>query len=201
MSALIKVHQIPRASFETTRSRFFQILHHCSVPWKITPLFFYLKPLYLGEKEPVQVEFSNFWVIGWKFTKLLMSCLELQVSFSLNFGSLFSIMRGNSSVLFYLKLYMIWTKGAHRSAKFQTLNCSHKISPNLYFDRFLRVYKILAKEVPRNYVSWNGRLMQNLKKKTLICCFKNDKNLVKFDPSTQNSQKFSLSFVFIVQSI
>ena len=35
----------------------------------------------------------------------------------------------------------------------------------------------------------------------LICCFKNDKNLVKFDPSTQKSQKFSLSFVFIVQSI
>ena len=35
----------------------------------------------------------------------------------------------------------------------------------------------------------------------LICCFKNDKNLVKFDPSTQKSQKFALSLVFIVQSI
>ena len=59
---------------------------------------------------------------------------------------------------------MIWTKEAHRSAKFQTLDCSHKISPNLYFDRFLKVYKILAKEIPRNFISWNGRLMQNLKK-------------------------------------
>ena len=35
----------------------------------------------------------------------------------------------------------------------------------------------------------------------LICCFKNDKNLVKFDPSTQKSQKFALSLVFIVQNI
>ena len=26
----------------------------------------------------------------------------------------------------------------------------------------------------------------------LICCFKNDKNLVNFDPRTQKSQKFVL---------
>ena len=35
----------------------------------------------------------------------------------------------------------------------------------------------------------------------LICCFKNHKNLVKFDPSTRNSPKRALSFVTIVQSI
>ena len=35
----------------------------------------------------------------------------------------------------------------------------------------------------------------------LICCFKNDKDLVKFDPSTRKSQKYALSFVTIVQSI
>ena len=29
----------------------------------------------------------------------------------------------------------------------------------------------------------------------LICCFKTDKNLVNFDPSTQNSQKFTLWLV------
>ena len=26
----------------------------------------------------------------------------------------------------------------------------------------------------------------------LICCFKNDKNLMNFDPSTQKSQNFAL---------
>ena len=41
---------------------------------------------------------------------------------------------------------MIWTKGANESAKFQTFNCSRKILPNLYFDRLLKVYKILAKK-------------------------------------------------------
>ena len=41
---------------------------------------------------------------------------------------------------------MIWTKGAHQSAKFWTFDCSHKISPNLYFDMLLKVYKILAKK-------------------------------------------------------
>ena len=59
-------------------------------------------------------------MVGWKFTKFLMSCLKPQVNFSLNFTSFFSVMRNNSSVVFYLKLYMIWTKGAHQSEKFQT---------------------------------------------------------------------------------
>ena len=31
LSALMKVHPIPHAIFETTRSGFIQILHHCSV--------------------------------------------------------------------------------------------------------------------------------------------------------------------------
>ena len=31
LSALMKVHPIPHANFETTRSRFIQILHHCSM--------------------------------------------------------------------------------------------------------------------------------------------------------------------------
>ena len=34
------------------------------------------------------------------------------------------------------------------------------------------------------------RVMQSLKKK-LVCRFKNDKNLVNFDPSTAKSQKFA----------
>ena len=43
---------------------------------------------------------------------------------------------------------MIWTKGAHQSAKFQTFDCSRKITPNLYFDRLflLKVYKISQQE-------------------------------------------------------
>ena len=34
------------------------------------------------------------------------------------FGPLFSVMKPNSSVIFHLKLSMIWAKGAHQSANF-----------------------------------------------------------------------------------
>ena len=42
LSVLMKVHPIPHVIFETTRSGFIQILHHCSVSWKITPLLYFL---------------------------------------------------------------------------------------------------------------------------------------------------------------
>ena len=97
LNALMKFHPIHHAIVETTRSRFIQILHHCSVSWMITPLYFFLAPtLYALDKK----EFSDFWVVGWKFIKCLMSCLKLQVCFSLNLASLFSFLRDNSSVLF-----------------------------------------------------------------------------------------------------
>ena len=95
--------------FWNQESVFLQTLHHSSVSWdmnhysmswKITPLYFSSNLMYFGQKEPVEVKFSDFWVVGWKFNKFLMSCLKLQVSFSLNFASLFSVMRDNSSVLF-----------------------------------------------------------------------------------------------------
>ena len=71
-----------------------QILHHCSVSWKITSLYFFnWNLLYSGEKEPNEVKFSDFWVVGWKFTKFPMSYLKPKVSFSLKFAILFSVMR------------------------------------------------------------------------------------------------------------
>ena len=56
---------------------------------------------------------------------------------------------------------MIFTKGAHHSAKFQTFDCSGELPPNLYFDRLLslKVYKVSAKKsvedlrlmIPKNH--------------------------------------------------
>ena len=94
LSALMKVHRIPHGSCETTRSRFIQILYHCSVSWRIPPVYFFISNLYTVEKkEPIENKLSDFWVFGWKFTNFLMSYLKLQGSFSLNFESLFSVMR------------------------------------------------------------------------------------------------------------
>ena len=99
---------IPHATFKSTRSGFIQILRHCSLLQKITPLS------------------------GWvKIHQITHVIFETTSQFFLNFASLFSVMRGNYSVLFQQKLYMIWTKGVPQSAKFQTFDCTHEISPNL----------------------------------------------------------------------
>ena len=58
-----------------------------------------------------------------KSAKFLIWFLETRVSFSSNLASFFSVMRHNSSVLFHLNLYMLWTKGTHQSAIFQTSDC------------------------------------------------------------------------------
>ena len=67
-----------------------------------------------------------------------------------------------------------------------------------FFDRLLLVYRILVKK-------YRGLRLMTLnihaKFEEKLCCFKNDKNLVKFDLSTRNSPEFALSFVLIVQSI
>ena len=76
---------------------------------------------------------------------------------------------------------MIFTKGAHHGAKFQTFDSSGEISPNLYFDRILllKVYKVLAKKsveelclmIPKRGVKFEEKI---------IFCYKNDKNLANF---------------------
>ena len=90
---------------------------------------------------PSKGKFSDFPLLGLKFP---MSFFKQKVS--LSFGSRFSVMRDNSSELFQLKLYMIWTKRTHQCAKLHTFDCLRKISPNVYFDRLLKLYKILAKK-------------------------------------------------------
>ena len=100
LGALMKVHLIPHAIFDTTRPGFIQILHHYSVSWKITPVYFFSSNLiYFGQKHPIQVKFLDFWVDGWKFTKFIMSYLKPQASFFLNFASHFNVMGDKSSVL------------------------------------------------------------------------------------------------------
>ena len=94
LSALMKVHPLPHAIFETTRSGCIQILHHCLVSWKITSLYFLAQTSYTLDK------IFGLLVIGWKFTKFPMSYRKPQASFSLNFVSSFNVMGDKSSVLF-----------------------------------------------------------------------------------------------------
>ena len=92
LSVLMKVHPIPHASFETTRSRFTQILHHCS-------LYFLSQTLILWTKRAHRSEIFRLFEWLGENSPNSLSCLKLQASFSLKFSSFFSVMR-NSSVLF-----------------------------------------------------------------------------------------------------
>ena len=80
------------------------------------------------------MQIFRFSLLKLKFIKFL-SFFKQKVSFSLNFGSLFSAMRHISSVQKF---------GQNKPIK--RLDCSRKISANFYFDRFLKVYEFLAKK-------------------------------------------------------
>ena len=73
--------------------------------------------------------------------------------------------------------------------KFQTFDCSYKVSPNLYFDKILllKVYKISAKKNAEELCLMTLKSDAKFEEK-LTSCLKNDKNLVNFDPSTQKSK-------------
>ena len=96
----MKVHPIPHASFETTVSRFIQILHQCSVSWKITPLYFFISNLYtFDKKNPSKWNFQTFEWLGENY-QIPYIKFETTRQFFFNFASLFSVMRDNSSVFF-----------------------------------------------------------------------------------------------------
>ena len=129
---------------------------------------------------------SNFWTFEWLGENSSSSSRIFKTTSQFFFKlCIFNIMSDKSSVLFYLKLYMIFTKGAHHSAKFQTFDCSGEISPNLYFDRLLllKVYKVSAKKSMEEICLMISKSGAKFEEK-LISCLKNDKNLVNFDLST-----------------
>ena len=101
LSALMEVHPISDATFaHGHKVRVYSNFASLFSVMKETLLYFFkLKPYILWTKRAhIEVKFSYFWAVGWKFTKFIMSYLKSQVSFSLNFASVFSVMR--DSVLF-----------------------------------------------------------------------------------------------------
>ena len=145
---MMKVHPIPHANFETTRSGFPNFASLFNVMRGNSSVLFQLKPHILWIKIAHGSEIFGLLSAWVKITKFHMSFLNTQLSFSLNFASFFNAMGVKSSVLFQLKLNLIFTKATHHSANFQTFNCSGEISPNFYFDRLLllKVYKVSAKK-------------------------------------------------------
>ena len=100
-TARIKIHQIP-----TTRSGFIKVLHHCSVSWKITPLYFFSSNLILWTKTAHQSEIFRL-LSGWVRTHQIPHVIfETTSQFFFNFASL--SMSWEMSLLYFFSLNFIW---------------------------------------------------------------------------------------------
>ena len=107
----VKIPQIPYVILKTIYKPFFTTQLVSIILAQILHTF--------DKNIPSKSKFSDIILLELKFIKFLMSFFKQKVSFTLNFESLFSVMRGNSSVLFQLKLYMIWSKGMCKISDFQ----------------------------------------------------------------------------------
>ena len=126
-TARVKILQIPHVIFQTKSQFFFKVWITFQCRERSFFCTFLAETLYVIDKSSTsRCKFSHLPLLALKFIKFFMSCLEPRVSFSSNFASLFNVMRHNSSALFHLNFYMLWTKGAHQSANFQTFDCSHE---------------------------------------------------------------------------
>ena len=140
-------------------------------------------------------KFLDFRVLRSKFTKFL-SFLKQQISFSLTFASLFSVMRKKSSILFQLIFYVHSAKGAYQSTNLVKFHVSSRNSEILHFDGFLlsKSYKVSAKKVQKSNLTWEWRVMQSLKKNWLVvmgiikqCTHRNSiPSTPNWSPPTQN---------------
>ena len=114
----VKIHQITYVIFETIYKSFFTTQFLC---------IFFAQTLHTFYKSsPSKCKFSDFPLLGLKFTNFLKSFFQIKSQFFFKLWTLFSVMKHNSLVFLHLNLYMLWTKGSNQSANFQTFSCSHK---------------------------------------------------------------------------
>ena len=81
-------------------------------------------------------------MLGSKFIKFFWSILKWQVNSSSNFASFFIVMTHNFSVNFELTLFLLWIKGSHQYASFDTFNCSGENLPysSCHFPNHMSVF-------------------------------------------------------------
>ena len=119
----------PRVSFPSNFASLFIVMRRDS------SVLFHLKLWMLCTKgahqsadfQTFQTQSANFQCR--KLVKFLMLFFKSRASFLLNFASHFSVTTHNSYEIF-LQKHMVWTKSAHQSTIFQTLECSNGSLPN-----------------------------------------------------------------------
>ena len=177
----MKVQPIPRAIFETTRSGFIQILHHCSASWKITPVYFLSWNLI-----PSKWKFQTFMWFGKNSPKILMSFETASQCFLKTLHH--SVVSWEITVLYFFSWNFIWFWQKEptevENFKLSTAHVKfHQICTLIgsfygeYIKFQLKKYRgVMSHDTENRYQIW----------KKPIYCFKNDKNLVNFHSSTQS---------------
>ena len=102
-------------------------------------------------------------------------------------------MRHNSSVLFHLKLYMLYTKGAHQNGYFQACNCSHGPNSLYHFSYnqsiFFKYCITLQCHDTLLLCNFLAQILYTLAKRSLLKC-----KFWNFQVLSQKFSKFLKSF-------
>ena len=111
-----------------------RILHQSSVLWHITSLYFFgSNIMYFRQRWHIKVLIFRLSTACIKINQIPHAIFGTKSLFFSLFASLFSVMRHNSSMLFRLKLYTVWTKGVHQRANFRLFTACMKINTNSWF--------------------------------------------------------------------
>ena len=132
-TACMKINQIFMSLFKPQVS-FPLILQHPSVSSHKIPLeISNWIIICFWQKEPINVPFFRLLSALMKVHPIPLAIFDKVRVYS-NFASLFSVVKDNSFVFFYLKPHILWTKIAHRNEIFRLLSFGRK------FTKFLMSY-------------------------------------------------------------
>ena len=192
----MKVQPIPHAIFETTRSGFIQILHHCSASWKITPVYFLSWNLI-----PSKWKFQTFMWFGKNSPKILMSFETASQCFLKTLHH--SVVSWEITVLYFFSWNFIWFWQKEptevENFKLSTAHVKfHQICTLIgsfygeYIKFQLKKYRgVMSHDTEDRYQIW--------KKNHLL--FQKWQEFGEFSFKHSKSKKFALWWVFFVQSI
>ena len=139
-------------------------MHHSSVSWEITLLYFFSwNCTWFGQKEPIKVQNFRLSTAHVKFHQictLIGSFCWKYIKFQLK--KYRGVLSHDTE-----KWCKIWRKTDMLLRRiWWILTWALKSLKNLHFDWFLlcKVFNVWPKKLHRSYLSWHWRVMQNLKK-------------------------------------
>ena len=138
-------------------SVFLQILHHPSMSWKITLLYFFNSNIiYFCQKEPIKVQiFETFKCLGYNSSHSLCQFWNDKSIPFRNCALFFVVMTHNSSANFKLIHFLLWINGSYESLNFETFACYGEDLPNSSW-HFPNHKSVFPQILRHSSVSWKA---------------------------------------------